>query len=396
MNKNDWRKPFNKRFFTNLAIIAGGILFYFALLNFKSIVKNLLWFLSLFMPFIVGFIIAYILNMPMRFIEKYWFAFLEKRKPRPKLRRICALCTTIILTIALLLVIILLIIPQFYDGLKGMSSRFMKAPVFITGLRDNLVEFLDGYGIDTQVVHELLDISFLLEKVQIFVTNYIPNFANNVLSFSTQIFSFFTNFILSFVIAIYFLLGKERFVRQIKRVLSAFLKAEQIERFSRLYKLCDNRFSGFISGMSIDSLIVGIISYIFFLIFGVPYPVLLAVITAVTNMIPIFGPFAGSALIVLILIFVMPGKIIGYLIFAIVLQQVDGNFIAPKIVGDSTGLPAIWVMFAIIISGGMFGFAGILIGVPAFAVLFTLFKAYIALRLERKAEAEKTTKEEPE
>jgi predicted PurR-regulated permease PerM len=187
-----------------------------------------------------------------------------------------------------------------------------------------------------------------------------------------------------FVISIYFLLGKETFINQVKKVNYAIFKREKADNILGMSRLINNLFSKFILGKIIDSLIIGIISFPFMLVIYRPYALLISFIIGVTNVIPFFGPVFGAVLSAIIILISAPQMVIWFLIFILVLQQFDGNILGPKILGDSTGLPPVWVMLGILIGGQLFGFVGMVVGVPVTAVLYLALRTYINLKYEKR------------
>jgi predicted PurR-regulated permease PerM len=174
------------------------------------------------------------------------------------------------------------------------------------------------------------------------------------------------------------------FVAQVKKINFALFSEKTADKLVYITNLANKSFSGYVSGQLIDSLMVGIITYIVMLIFGWPYPMLIAVIIGVTNILPFFGPFIGAIPSAIIILLINPWQALSFVIFILILQQIEGNIIAPRILGKSVGMSAIWVVFAIIVGGGLFGFVGMVIGVPTFSVIYTLVKEFIAKRLEKK------------
>ena len=187
----------------------------------------------------------------------------------------------------------------------------------------------------------------------------------------------FTNVIVGIIISIYFLYDKERFIKGLKKVLYALVNPKKADKVMNVCRLTNHTFSGFIMGKIIDSAIIGLISFPFMLLIYPPYALLISVIIGVTNVIPFFGPFIGAIPSALLILLVSPDKFIWFLIFVFVLQQFDGNVLGPKILGDSTGISPIWVLFGILAGSKILGFLGMIVGVPITAVAYTLFKNFI-------------------
>ena len=206
-------------------------------------------------------------------------------------------------------------------------------------------------------------------------------------NFTLGIFGFvlaLKNFLLGIIVSIYLLLSKETLLAQVKKTILALFNKKTCEKTFMIYHKSNGLFIGFITGKIIDSLIIGILCFIGMTIFKMPYSVLISVIIGVTNIIPFFGPFIGAIPSALLILLAKPSFLLPFLIFVFVLQQFDGNILGPRILGDSTGLPAFWVLFSIFLGGGLFGFVGMLLGVPTFALVYALFRTFIEHRLESK------------
>ncbi len=199
------------------------------------------------------------------------------------------------------------------------------------------------------------------------------------------------DFIIGFIVAIYLLISKETFIAQARKVMYAIFPKNVGKSVLRVSARINNTLSGFLSGKLVDSFIIGTICFIVMRIFSWDFAVLISVIIGVTNIIPFFGPFFGAIPSALLLLMAAPRQVIPFVIFIIILQQVDGNILGPKILGDSTGLSPFWVMFAIFVGGGLFGFAGMLLGVPIFAVVYALFSEFVAYLLKKKKLSHRTS-----
>ena len=195
---------------------------------------------------------------------------------------------------------------------------------------------------------------------------------------------------LFFHATVYLLIGKETFVGHGKKIVYAVLPSKYGNVVIHTMRITNQMFGGFVSGKILDSVIIGVICYVGLMILGMPYSLLVAVIVGVTNVIPFFGPFIGAVPSFILIALAEPVKGLYFLIFVLALQQVDGNIIGPKILGDSTGLSSFWVVFAILVGGGLFGFMGMLLGVPTFAVIYYLIREAVAYILRRRSLPEET------
>ena len=191
------------------------------------------------------------------------------------------------------------------------------------------------------------------------------------------------NLLLGIAIAMYVLIDRERFSLQAKKIIYFITNQKTGDYLIDLSRLSSNMIHRFILGKMLDSFIIGVICYVGMLVLGLSYPLLLSVIVGVTNMIPVFGPFIGAIPGALILLLVDPLQALWFILFIILLQQFDGNFLGPRILGDSMGLPSLWIMFAIVVGGGYFGVVGMFLGVPIFAVIYIVSKKIISNKLEK-------------
>lgn len=335
-------------------------------------------------PIVWGLVLAYLLNPLMMFLERQFKKLLERKKPRPKLVRLCSVFITVLAALTALTALISIIIPQLVSTItniftvSNMAAWFTNAETFAT-------DFLENYPDLVGMIQEQFE--KLENDVMGFVRDITPqltNLATDTLNGVMGLLGGIWDFILGFIVMIYLLAGKEQFKAQTKKILYAILPKTVCDRTFTIWHMADTTFIGFISGKSLDSLIIGILCFIVMTIMKMPYAILIAVIIGVTNMIPFFGPIIGAVPSGVLILLTQPSKVIPFVIFIIILQQFDGNILGPKILGNSTGLPAFWVMFAIFIGGGLFGFIGMLIGVPVFAVLYTLTKQFVTACLRKK------------
>jgi predicted PurR-regulated permease PerM len=294
-------------------------------------------------------------------------------------KRLVSVILTLLITIEIIVLFFSFIIPQLITSLSSISE---KLPQYIIVVEDLLGDWLINYRIQNDWVNLVLDSSEdLLVNFLTTIQSYIPL----ILDYSWQFTKMVFNLLLGIAIAMYVLIDKERFGLQAKKVLYVLAGQKSGDYLVDLSRLSSNMVHRFILGKMLDSLIIGIICYIGMLILGLSYPVLLSVIIGVTNMIPVFGPFIGAIPGALILILVEPFQALWFVLFIIVLQQFDGNYLGPRILGDSMGLPSLWIMFAIIVGGGYFGVIGMFLGVPIFAVIYIVSKKIVANKLERES-----------
>lgn len=340
-------------------------------------------------PFFYAFAIAYILNKAVNLFEK-WFdkinARLESRN-RKKIGMRFAKAVSIILAYILLGLLVYaflsIAVPEVarsIQNLLGNYKRYMEAGA----------KLLDGLFDRFPILRETVygerfaeDIEKLMEYISSFISEYTPKLLTVVEGlgdFAADI----KDILLALFISVYMLIGKERFKAQSKKLIGAFCSEDAGKKILEIASESDKRFGGFIIGKLIDSLIVGIICYVCCLVFRFPYPELISFIVGITNIVPIVGPFLGAVPSAFLILLVDPQKALWFIVFIIVLQQLDGNFIGPKILGESTGLSSFWVLFALIVMGSLHGIVGMILAVPLFSVIYYEVKQFAEKRLEEK------------
>ncbi len=391
--KDNRNNSFYFKFGANgLIIVCGGIFFYYILFHSDRLSDLIGRFFSILTPLTAGLVIAYILNPVMRFLETKVFSPIWNRiKPKKDheyskekivIRVLCAFIT-VILFILLIYLLVILLMPQLIVNIQSILGR---VPIYLL----NVNEYYSNVLIKYPKLESLLQ-QYSIDMSQWFYNKILPYFEEMIGKTSTTllgsiitIFKSLLNFIIGIIISLHLLIDKEKFVAQSKKVLYAFMKRERANNFINNLRYSDKIFGGFISGKIIDSIIIGVLCYIGMLILRLPYPVLIAVVVGITNVIPYFGPFIGAIPSAFFILMVDPKKCLIFLIFVLLLQQFDGNILGPKILGDSTGLNSFWVIFSITVFSGLLGVWGMFIGVPLFAVIYAAFKTLINKRLEIK------------
>ena len=376
-------------------VIAGSILFYFSFFKdhtlfgfFKSI-----W--SCLMPFTVGAVLAYLLKPICVVFEKWtskWFSGMKNRNSAKKLSQNLSVFFTIIVFLAFMYVIFASVIPQVIDSIKVLVEAIPDA-------YSNAMDWLVGISKDTMFEDTVTQFSDdTLKNVQKIVTQLFGDgtsegmITDKVISGVTVgvkgVLSFLKNLLIGLVACVYILAQRKKLAAQGKMIIYSAFKKKWADRIMEEICYVDKMFSGFINGKIIDSIIIGIITFIVTSIFRIPYAMLISVIVGVTNIIPFFGPWIGAVPCALIVLMVSPVKCLYFIIMIIAIQQFDGNILGPKILGNTTGLSSFWVLFSIIFFGGLFGFAGMLVGVPLFAVIYDLIERGVKRGLKKKGKYE--------
>ena len=372
---------------TIFIVIAACILFYFALLRFTAISGVFAEIIRVLKPIIYGLAIAYLLNPIVKFVDRHFLPMLEKKFPKWKkkqqLSRGVGIMAGLLVLIAIVFALLNMMIPELYRSIRDMV---MTVP-------SQLNHFLESFSSmnaenstvgkwTTEILEEGADYlqnwmrRDLLDQVNVVMSGLTVGVINIVKEL--------LNIIIGLIVSVYVLFSKERFSRQCKKIIYAMLKPSSANMLLHLTIKSNDIFGGFIIGKIIDSAIIGVLCFLGLWLLDMPYTMLVSVIVGVTNVIPFFGPYIGGIPSAILILLTDPIMGIYFIIFIICLQQLDGNIIGPKILGDSTGLSAFWVVFSILLGGGLFGFLGMILGVPTFAVIYYIVKMMINNRLERK------------
>lgn len=375
MNDKKLRFLLGGKFLSTLIVVLIGIAFYQALSHFDVIRHSLSDILDVVSPFLAGIVIAYLLNSPTRFFERTLFSKL-------RCRRTLSILTTYLLTLAAAAILLTLVLPQIGQSLSGLVNNLNK---YLDNFNDLLYHFTDVLELDTALEDKLLTASQdLVNSVADLLSSLVTTHLPKLLNYGVAIGSGLVSGITAVISSVYLLAGKERLIIQVRKSLYAVFPKEKTDWFLGVCARANEIFSGFVMGKLLDSLIIGILCFFLCILLRIPLPLLIGVIIGFTNIIPFFGPIVGAAPCALILLIIDPWSCLRFLILILVLQQFDGNILGPRILGNSTGLSPIWVLVSIVVGGGLFGFPGMVLGVPTFAVIYTLARDWINRRLKEK------------
>lgn len=374
-----WDKDMTTKVLAAIIVAFFAIMIYFIFLRFGDFASSLSWFFSIFKPFIWGLILAYFINFLIMFSEK---RFLRKVK-KPKTKRVWAMVISYIIFLVLIVLFLFMLIPQTLESLAILVGNL---PTYIENLIDVGNALIDRYELSATVITWINEFYVYIEdQIAGLMTNTnVAEFLKGTYNVTTRVAGTILNLFIAVVVSIYFLAKKETYQAQIKKTMTAYLGKERTTGAVSFLDMTNRTFSNFLVGKILDSAIIGVICFIVMSIFNFPFTLLISVIIGVTNIIPFFGPFLGAIPSFFIILIADPSMALWFLLFILILQQIDGNIIGPKILGFSIGMSALWILFAIIIGGKLFGFIGMIIGVPAFAILFVLFKRYTEQRLEKQ------------
>lgn len=360
-----------------LFLITYALILAFILVKFENVWHVVKDFFVLIGPFIYGFALAYLINIPAAFFVKKLFKVEEGDKTYKKKRGIAILLSYVLVFLVIVLVFATLIpqlansISVFMENMNSYSAQFEALSREIM----RRVDLQESTWIQVQ--------NFLVQSKEQIIA-ILQNIVPSVIGIATGAFNGVFNTVFTLIISIYILLSKDDLGGLISNTLKATVSTKTRKYLKHVLDITNETFKGFIVGQLTDALIVGILTFIGGWIFGFPYPLLIGFIAGITNVIPVLGPFIGAVPCIIIILLADPTKVIWYIIFVVVLQQIDGNIICPKVVGDSIGLDGIWVVFVVLVGGGLFGILGSVLGVPVFAIIFRLYNEWLAKRLEVK------------
>ncbi|WP_418241424.1 AI-2E family transporter [Ellagibacter isourolithinifaciens] len=390
MDKKPHIKPYLYGMLAGFGAISLSILFFFLIYRFQGFGDAISKLTGILMPFIYGAVIAYLLKPVCNCVED----FLRRLLPEKMGTAANMLAVTVSLLFGILVVyaLIMMIVPQL---ITSVTTLYYTA-------RNNLNDFVDWASHQEIVAsnQKLLDfIETSYDNLQdmldnIVRTKLVPSMQSLLSGAALGVMSFVTflkNIIIGVIVSVYLLASRKKFGQQCKMILYSLIKPRWADVILEEILYADKMFGGFINGKILDSAIIGVLCYIACLIFKFPSALLVSVIIGVTNVIPFFGPFIGAIPATLLILIQNPIKALWFVLFVLVLQQVDGNIIGPKILGNTTGLSSFWVLFAILLFGGLWGFVGMIIGVPLFAVIYDVLKKFVFHGLRRNEEMELVT-----
>ena len=331
------------------------------------------------MPFLVGGAIAFVINVPMKSIERHLFA---KNGKLAKWRRPVAYLLTLALVIGIITLALVVVIPELGNTI---SMIVQQVPVAVKAVQKWLTDLPDSYPALAPAVAELnIDWSSLADSIVTFVQNFAAGVVSSGVGIFSGIVSGVVTFVIAFTFSIYVLFQKERLARQAKQILYAVFPEKTTEKILSVAALSNQVFSSFLSGQCVEAVILGTLFVITMSILGMPYAMLTGIVIAITALIPIFGAFIGCVIGMLLIVMVDPVQAVWFLVLFLVLQQIEGNLIYPHVVGNSVGLPSIWVLVAVTVGGNMFGILGILVFIPLCSVLYALFAMFVKKRLRER------------
>ena len=352
-------------------VVGACIAFYLLLNNLGYFLGRIGIFINILSPFAGGIVIAYILDPMVKFF--YTRLFKEKKGTRG-----FAILLAYAVAILLLMLLGWLVVPQIVNSIGMLFTNF---PSYIQGVQEMLLYVQSEYGIDLQQATKMLDDSeAMVKEIYAMATNAMPQIVASIGSVASNFVAIFT----SIAASIYMLADKVHLLHQLRTLAHAFLPEKVASNTLRICHYANVNFTGFFVGKIIDSAIIGVITFVAMTILRLDFAVLISVFIGITNIIPVFGPFIGAIPSVFILLLIDPLQAVIFCVLILIIQQLDGNFIGPKILGSSIGISALWILFSIVVGGDLFGIVGMVVGVPVFATLYGLAQEFVHYALDKR------------
>ncbi len=386
--KSNWNiRPYMAVGLTSFLVIVASILFFFLIYRYHGFTKIVDKMMVILQPIIIGLILAYLVTPIVNFEERHLLPYMREKMKNPKkadkMVRGLSVAGALLFVAVIIGVLLQMVIPELYRSINGMIGTL---PRQVNSFMDWLNEYVSS---DSEISGYLE--TALTKGTEFFEnwaqTEFLPQTKNIIAGLTSGVIiavKLVFNVVVGIIISIYVLMSKEDFIGQSKKITYAVFPAKKANAIIHTVHKSNEIFGGFISGKILDSLIIGLLCFACLYLMKMPYTVLVSVIVGVTNVIPFFGPYLGAVPSAILIMLANPIKGLYFIIFIVVLQQIDGNIIGPKILGDSTGLSSFWVVFAILTFVGIFGIPGMIIGVPVFAVIFYVIKNILSWVLKKK------------
>lgn len=376
--KINWNNKYATISMYAFLVICGSILLYLGISNINLLKASINDFIRTLQPFIIGGSLSYLLNFILRFYEDKILSHDFFKKLKKSCKRGLGLLLTYITASIITYLFIQFVLPQLLESIIGLVNNI---PEYLNKLTRTTNNIFDNLNLQPEYINLITDkFGEAVTYIITMISNLIPVIGNFVVGATASI----LNIIIGIVVSIYILIDKEKFMALGKKITYALCSEEKAKFVLRLVNQSNMTFSKFIGGKILDSFIIGVLTFFILTIFKMPYVLLISVIVGVTNIIPFFGPFIGGIPAAIIILFVSPTQALWFIIIIIVIQQIDGNIIGPKILGDSIGISAFWILFSLLVAAKFMGFVGMIIGVPLFAIFYSIIKEIIEEKLAKK------------
>lgn len=365
-------------------IVFIGVLIYWLLQNLGMIFVGIKNILNILNPFILGACIAFVLNVIVNLIEKKWIKNKKRNKIIARIKRPLSIFLSILILFAVIFFVIFLVIPGLISTIDSISSYI---PGIATNVQNWLYNMADKYPDINDMIRNInIDWNNLDDETMKVLQEWAGTILSSSINILISIASGITNFVIGLIFAVYILLQKEKLGYQFKKLMKAYLPNRFNEKVLKICAVSNSAFTKFITGQVTEACILGILCFMGMIIFGMPYALTISVLIGFTALIPIFGAFIGAGIGFILIAVQNPMLAVGFVAYIIVLQQIEGNIIYPKVVGNSVGLPGIWVMVAVTLGGAIWGITGIAVGVPIASILYALIRDSVNNRIKPKVE----------
>ena len=376
--KINWNNKYATIAMYAFLVICASILLYLGISQINSIKASVNDFIGTLQPFIIGGALAYLLNFILKFYEDYILSHKTFKRLKKSGKRGIGLLLTYITATIITYLFIQFVLPQLLDSIIGLVNNI---PQYLNDLTKVTNDIFDNLNLQPEYISLITDkFGEAITYIITLISNLVPVIGNFIVDATSSI----LNIIIGIIVSIYILIDKEKFMALGKKIVYALCSEEKAKFILRLATQSNMTFSRFIGGKILDSFIIGLLTFVILTIFKMPYILLISVIVGVTNIIPFFGPFIGGIPAAIIILFVSPIQALWFVVIIIVIQQIDGNIIGPKILGDSIGISAFWILFSLLVAAKFMGFVGMIIGVPLFAIFYSIIKEIVEERLRKK------------
>ena len=374
--KINWNNKYTTISMYSFIVISCSIIFFNILSQMNVFTGKLQELVTILQPFIVGGVIAYLLNFILEFYERK--VLNNDKLKNIKSKRALSIIMTYITAGFICYLFAQFVVPQLVDSIVGLANNI---PQYVT----NLTLWIEDMSTKLNINQEYTDLfRTKWNEIVAFIVELGSNLIPLLTGLITSTLSGIWNIILGLIISIYLLIDKEKFYGLFRKSIYAGFNEKNAKYILKLARRSNNTFGNFLGGKILDSAIIGVLTFAILTVFKMPYTLLISVIIGITNIIPFFGPFFGAIPSAIIILFVSPIKALWFLVIILVIQQLDGNVIGPKILGDSIGISAFWILFSLLIAGKVLGLVGMIIGVPLFAIIYSVIKEVVESKLEKK------------
>ena len=365
-----------------ILIVAFGVVLYWTLQNLETVGNAIGFVIQLIFPFIMGLALAFLLNIIVNLIENKILVFKKQGKFMTKIKRPLSITLSVILLLAIMCFILFLVVPELINTFSIFAQN-------IPTVGENIKQWAQQMTVDYPKISEQIkniniDWNTVNQNLLKYAQSGVSTILNTSINFIVATISGVVNFVIGFIFAIYILLQKEKLIRQTKKLLYAYLPNKRAHKIIHTASLANKTFNNFMTGQLTEAFILGFLCFIGMLILRIPYALTISILIGFTALIPLVGAFLGAGIGVILIVVSSPIKAVVFVIFIIVLQQIEGNLIYPKVVGNSVGLSGMWVMVAITIGGSTMGLMGMVICVPIASVIYTVMSERVNIRLRKK------------